>query len=466
MFKLNLVKISGSEVLPIIEGGKGINVSTGVTAGNFAKSGAVGTFSAVNADSYDDEGNVISQVYDSKLSRKEKFDKLVKYAINGAIHQAKTAYDIASGNGRIHMNVLWEAGGASKILEAVLSKAKGLIHGVTSGAGMPYSLGEIASNNNVYYYPIVSSVRAFKILWKRSYIKFRDFFGGIVYEDPWLAGGHNGISNSEDPNIRQNPYLRIKGIRDFMTEIGLDDIPIILAGGVWNISEFSEYLNNKEIGKIAFQFGTRPLLTKESPISDSWKNYLFDIKEGDVSLNQFSPTGFYSSAIKNDFLKNLAFRSSTEIPVSRIKTDIFTEQIPSGNGITYFYIAKANLNKALDYIKSGLTRLVKTPDDSVVFLSNDEAMQIKKDQVSCMGCLSFCRFSGWSDKEPYSTGLYPDVRSFCIQKTLQDVSHGGNIQKNLLFAGHSVYRFAKDEFYKYKFIPTISQLVERIKIGK
>jgi nitronate monooxygenase len=131
-----------------------------------------------------------------------------------------------------------------------------------------------------------------------------------------------------------------------------------------------------------------------------------------------------------------------------------------------FYIAKANLNKALDYIKSGLTRLVKTPDDSVVFLSNDEAMQIKKDQVSCMGCLSFCRFSGWSDKEPYSTGLYPDVRSFCIQKTLQDVSHGGNIQKNLLFAGHSVYRFSKDEFYKNKFIPTISQLVERIKTGK
>ena len=81
MFKLNLVKISGSEVLPIIEGGKGINVSTGVTAGNFAKSGAVGTFSAVNADSYDDEGNVISQVYDSKLSRKEKFDKLVNNKI-------------------------------------------------------------------------------------------------------------------------------------------------------------------------------------------------------------------------------------------------------------------------------------------------------------------------------------------------------------------------------------------------
>ena len=36
-------------------------------------------------------------------------------------------------------------GGAQKILESVLEKTKGLVHGVTCGAGMPYKLAEIAS---------------------------------------------------------------------------------------------------------------------------------------------------------------------------------------------------------------------------------------------------------------------------------------------------------------------------------
>ena len=41
------------------------------------------------------------------------------------------------------------------------------------------------------------------------------------------------------------------------------------------------------------------------------------------------------------------------------------------------------------------------------------------DQVACMGCLSQCRFSNWSQHEPeYSNGKKADPRSFCIQKTL------------------------------------------------
>ena len=50
-----------------------------------------------------------------------------------------------------------------------------------------------------YYYPIISSARAFQVLWKRAYNRFVEYLGGVVYEDPWLAGGHNGLSNAEDP---------------------------------------------------------------------------------------------------------------------------------------------------------------------------------------------------------------------------------------------------------------------------
>ena len=47
-----------------------------------------------------------------------------------------------------------------------------------------------------------------------------------------------------------------------------------MAGGVWNLNEWEDWIDNKELGLICFQFGTRPLLTEESPIPDDWKkNY-------------------------------------------------------------------------------------------------------------------------------------------------------------------------------------------------
>ena len=58
-----------------------------------------------------------------------------------------------------------------------------------------------------------------------------------------------------------------------------------------------------------------------------------------------------------------------------------------------------------------------------------------------------------------------DPRSFCIQKTLQDIAHGGSVDLNLMFAGHGAYRFASDPFYSNRFIPTVRQLVDRILTG-
>jgi hypothetical protein len=34
-----------------------------------------------------------------------------------------------------------------------------------------------------------------------------------------------------------------------------------------------------------------------------------------------------------------------------------------------------------------------------------------------------------------------------------------------MFAGHGAYRFAEDPFYSNGFVPTVAQLVERIKTG-
>ncbi|MBQ4874841.1 MAG: nitronate monooxygenase [Rickettsiaceae bacterium H1] len=465
---LNIVKqilISGKSVWPVIEGGKGIGISSGITAGSFAAAGAVGTFSGVNAQYVNGNGELIPLQYETK-TRKARHEELMNYSINAAISQAKIAHDVAGDNGRIHMNVLWEMGGAQRVLHGVLEKAKHLIHGITCGAGMPYKLAEIAAKYKVYYYPIISSLRAFRALWRRSYGKVADLLGGIVYEDPWLAGGHNGLSNDEDPSFPIAPHDRLFHIRKFMNEVGLSLVPIIMAGGVWHLKDWLELINDDEIGPLSFQFGTRPLLTKESPISDEWKKRLLTLKKGDVFLNRFSPTGFYSSAVNNDFIRELKERFDRQIPFRNSIDSEFNCEILIGNRARKAYVTSAGKKLSEDWVSAGYTDSLKTPDDTLIFVTPEKANEIHCDQIECMGCLSHCKFSNWKDHDDYTTGKKVDPRSFCIQKTLQEILQGNNIENQLMFSGHNAYKFAHDPFYDNGFIPTVRELVDRILVGK
>ena len=462
MKKLNPILISGKEVLPLIEGGKGINGSDGRSSGAWARENCVGTFSGVSPDCYDALGNVIIEKF-SKKNRAERHEEMVEYAIKGGIAQAQVAHEISNGNGRIHINMLWELADSERILTGVLEKAKGLINGVTCGAGLPYHLGELASKFGVYYYPIISSARAFQVLWKRAYNRFVEYLGGVVYEDPWLAGGHNGLSNAEDPNQPQTPYMRLVELRRTMNELGLQEKPIILAGGVWSLEDWDDYIDNPDIGKIAFQFGTRPMITKESPISDAWKKVMMQVKKGDVILQKFSPTGFFSSAIKNTFLENLMRRKDGEVAFSAEQTEEFNHPLEIRANKTV-YIKGSDAAKAERQLSAGYTEIQETPDNTIVFMTPDEVKQMKADRAACVGCLSQCQFSTWS-RAKGTTGRLPDPRSYCIHKTLYDVGHGGSIKDNLLFAGHQVYRFATDPLYRNG-IPSVKELIERIKSGK
>ena len=454
------------EVLPIIEGGKGIGISSGKSAGAFAAANAVGTFSGVNAERYNEDGTVKPIEYQGK-TRLERHEELVQIGIEAGIAQARIAHETGRGRGPIHMNILWEMGGAQRVLQGVLEGAKGLIQGITCGAGMPYKLGEIAAQYQVYYYPIVSSMRAFNALWKRAYHKFAQLLGGVVYEDPWLAGGHNGLSNNENPDKPQDPYPRIVELRKNMNENGLNNVPIIMAGGVWHLNEWEHWFNNKEVGIIAFQFGTRPILTKESPVPLSWKKKLLTLKEGDVFLNRFSPTGFYSSAVNNNFIKELRARSERQVDYSTELDPIhgLVTAISIGKRNRTVYVKTDDATKISEWSRQGYLEAMRTPDSTLIFVTQEKADQILEDQINCMGCLSACKFSNWTDKDEHNTGVKPDPRSFCIQKTLQNIIHTGDVENELMFSGHNAFRFGTDIFYKNNFIPTVQELVDRIAIG-
>ena len=463
--RLNSLKISGADVLPLIEGGKGVAVTSGKSSGAWAEAGGVGTISGVNADSYDSQGNIIPQIYSGK-TRIERHKELINYAIDGGVQQAEIAHEVRKNNGRIHINILWEMGGAEEVLLGILRKTKGIVHGVTCGAGMPYRLGDICASFGVYYYPIISSARAFKILYKRAYVRSAKWLGGVVYEDPWLAGGHNGLSNNEHPEKPEDPYPRCIDLRKAMNSVGLNETPIVMAGGVWHLRDWKDWINNKELGPVAFQFGTRPLLTKESPISQKWKDRLLTLNKGDILLHRFSPTNFYSSAVKNSFIRELIDRKKRQLKTSLSKVGEMIVPLKLGKNKT-FYFTKQDAVKAANWVKQGFTEVLKTPEDSIVFVSEDKAKEIRTDQKDCMGCLSQCKFSNWSDniENKNSTGKKVDPRSFCIQKTLQNIAHGKDPENELMFAGHNAWKFKLDPFYSNGFVPSVKELVNRIASG-
>ena len=470
MKAINAIRMGGIDVLPLIEGGKGVSISNGFSSGNWAAAGGVGTFSAVNADSFDTFGNRIKQIYHGR-TRTARHEELVAYAINGALTQARRAYELASGKGRIHANILWEMGAAERIITEVLEQAKGIINGITCGAGMPYRLSDIATRFNVYYYPIISSARAFNALWRRAYSKAAELLGGVVYEDPWLAGGHNGLSNGEDPTRPEDPYPRVLALRQVMRGFGLGETPIIMAGGVWWLEEWQDWIDNPELGPIAFQFGTRPLLTKESPIGNAWKKRLLTLKAGDVFLNHFSPTGFYSSAVNNGFIRELRERNERQVAFTPEVVGEHVAEYGVGPRKRPVYLTPGDLERVRGWEQLGFIEALRTPDATLIFVTPEQAREIIADQIACMGCLSACRFSNWSQNEAeHSTGKKADPRSFCIQKTLQLIAHDSDepdaVERNLMFSGHNAYRFALDPFYSNGFIPTVKQLVERILTGR
>jgi len=239
-----------------------------------------------------------------------------------------------------------------------------------------------------------------------------------------------------------------------------------MAGGVWRLDEWDNWIDNPELGQIIFQFGTRPLLTQESPIPPEWKARLMNLEEGDILLHRFSPTGFYSSAVRNPFLRNLEARSERQIAYTKESIGDHHFELDVGIGTKkHYWVTKGDLIHAREWYAQGYTNAMKSPDDTLIFVTPEEEKHIRTDQAECMGCLSQCAFSSWADNEKNSTGRLADPRSFCIQKTLQDIAHGGPVEHNLMFAGHSAFRFKTDPFYSNGFVPTVKQLVDRILTG-
>ena len=288
-----------------------------------------------------------------------------------------------------------------------------------------------------------------------------------MYEDPWRAGGHNGLSNSEDPATPEQPYPRVRQLRDTMRELGLDETAIIMAGGVWHLREWQDWLDNQELGPVGFQFGTRPLLTRESPISDAWKRRLLELEDGDVLLHRFSPTGFYSSAVRNDFLRELEGRSNRQIAFAAAPDAErgLTEPLAFGTRGRWLYVRPEDMERVRVWIAEGYSQAMKTPDDTLIYVARTR--RSRSDAI---------RPTAWAACPPASSATGPAARTTprasrrirapsAFKRLCTRSPTAPRSARQLMFSGHNVYKFRQDPFYSNGFVPTVRQLVERIATG-
>jgi NAD(P)H-dependent flavin oxidoreductase YrpB (nitropropane dioxygenase family) len=481
--KLNRpVFIDGAWILPFIQGGKGVGATNGINAGAWARENTGGTIAATGAVfEYDEDGHEIAYAYTGR-TRLARHEEMVAFSIKGCIYQAQTAHKAANGKGRIRINFLKMAGASMRIMRGTLAGTRlpgggNMIHAVTMGAGLASEDDvQICSDEGVFLDPIISSVSALKVLLKRTFRKWPDRYaeliGAVIYEDPWLAGGHNGITSREDPSLPQDPYERVKELRTLMNQNHMEKVTIVMAGGVWYLRDWQRWLNNPEIGPIAFQVGSRDLLTQESPISETWKNLILSMKKGDVALNKFSPTGFYSSTYNNAMIRDLYQRSQRQVPFATVADSTMSVRL-KGPGVPAkgYFVAAKDKDRIDIWKEQGFEVALSTPDDTLVFVTRAQNREIKLVKAECVGCLSTCKLSTWSENpaRKHTTGKRPDPRVHCIRKGLLGAIQGIDLDKQLIFAGHNSYKSGEDPFYRgengHVFIPSVKQLIARLMTG-
>lgn len=89
--------LSGREVWPLIEGGKGVAATNGLSSGAWAAAGGVGTISGVNNALIDGNGERVPLIYRGR-TRLERHDELITYSIAAGISQARIGHDVSGAS--------------------------------------------------------------------------------------------------------------------------------------------------------------------------------------------------------------------------------------------------------------------------------------------------------------------------------------------------------------------------------
>lgn len=281
--------------LPLIQGGMGVGISLSRLAGAVAGAGGIGVISTAQIG-FDQEGWDEAPV-ETNLLAVEMHIRKARQIMESM--QADTKYKGRCG--MIAANIMVATRFYEKYVRAAVKAGVDLI---ISGAGLPAQLPEYVRGTKTKIAPIVSSVKAARVilrLWDKKYQKVPDL---MVIEGP-LAGGHLGFSQESLSHIDMESYDReIEDIMEAAQEYGHKygcHIPVAVAGGIDTSDKVNHYLR---LGADAVQVATRFVTTQECDAPMAYKQAYIDASKEDIRIVK-SPVGMPGRAIYNDFMKRV-----------------------------------------------------------------------------------------------------------------------------------------------------------------
>jgi nitronate monooxygenase len=293
------------ELVPIMIGGMGVDISTAELALEAARLGGIGHISdamlpTVTDRLYDTDfvkTKLTQYKYNLENSDKAavKFD-LGQVAESTRLHVSKTM-EAKRGSGMVFVNVMEKLtmNAPKETLKVRLDAALSAgIDGITLAAGL--HLGSFAMIEDHPRFRdaklgiIVSSLRALQLFLRKNARSNRlpDY---VVVEGP-LAGGHLGFGMDW---AQYDLRTITQEILDYLKAEKLD-IPVIPAGGIFTGTDATNFL---EMGAAAVQVATRFTVAKECGLPADVQQQYFKASESDIEVNGVSPTGYPMRMLKN-----------------------------------------------------------------------------------------------------------------------------------------------------------------------
>ena len=292
------LRLGDKELVPIVIGGMGVDISTAELALEAARLGGVGHISDA----------MVNTVVDRRFDTKFVKEKLKQYKFNVAnSNKSVVRFDLGQlaeatrlhvgrtmerkrGDGLILVNCMEKLtmNAPRETLRVRLEAALDAgIDGITLAAGLHLSsfalIEEHPRFRDARLGIIVSSLRALQLFLKKS-SRTRRLPDYVVIEGP-LAGGHLGFGQDW---AEHDLGAIVAEIRRYLAAEKLD-IPLIPAGGIFTGSDAAGFLKN---GADAVQVATRFTVTHECGLPGEVKQKYFQADEDGIEVNMISPTGY------------------------------------------------------------------------------------------------------------------------------------------------------------------------------
>lgn len=301
-FRLLLGK---KEIVPIIVGGMGVDISTAELALEAARLGGIGHISdAMIADVCDKRFKTTfikdkTKFYKLNIPNSDK--SIVKFDL-GLLAEATKLHVAATmeakrGDGLVFINCMEKLtmNAPRETLQARLSAALDAgIDGITLSAGLHLGSFSLIEDHPRFRDAklgiIVSSVRALQLFLRKNarLDRLPDF---VVVEGP-LAGGHLGFG----PDWAKHDLATIIAeIVHYLKNENLN-FPVVAAGGIFTGSDAVSFLEN---GASAVQVATRFTVANECGLPDKVQQAYFKASEQDIEVNNISPTGYPMRMLKS-----------------------------------------------------------------------------------------------------------------------------------------------------------------------